>query len=167
MNLAEKAEHYRQTGEYLAQFDEAFMVKENINDWLTQWRSLDDPSKDFYGHNFEHYINLRIGEWHCDNGFTQTHEQVIARLEEKFMKRVGDDLDKNKKVRQVILTSEFDLYKTSLEWSQQPKYSHICILDPDGWDRKNYQYSFCQELIDEKEFRKRLSLSTIGSYPNE
>ena len=35
------------------------------------------------------------------------------------------------------------------------------ILDPDGWDRLNYDYSFYEELITEKEFIKRVLNSTI------
>ena len=51
--------------------------------------------------------------------------------------------------------------KTSKEWSEQREYKNIVILDPDGWDRKNYQYSFYEEMITEGEFYKRLSYSTI------
>ena len=54
-----------------------------------------------------------------------------------------------------------EILKTSLEWSKTKKYKHWKILDPDGWDRTNYEYSFNQELITEEEFNKRLSMSTI------
>jgi len=50
--------------------------------------------------------------------------------------------------------------KTSKEW-----YSHIAsgirIIDPDGWDRPNYEYSFNQEKITKEEFKKRLYASTL------
>lgn len=46
----------------------------------------------------------------------------------------------------------------SSEWIKQ--YGYI-ILDPDGWDRVNFDYSFNQELITKEEFEKRLSYSTV------
>ena len=48
--------------------------------------------------------------------------------------------------------------KTSAEWV---KGYNVHILDPDGWDRKNYNYSFNEEKITRKEFEKRLIFSTI------
>lgn len=52
--------------------------------------------------------------------------------------------------------------KTSEEWYQIHKEkSDLIILDPDGWDRSNYVWSFYVELISEEEFLKRLSYSTI------
>lgn len=49
--------------------------------------------------------------------------------------------------------------KTSAEW--QTVHGH-CIIDPDGWDRKNYQFSFNEELVTEMEYFTRLSTSTIA-----
>lgn len=57
-----------------------------------------------------------------------------------------------------------DIKLTSEEWNKK-----LCkklgvlniIVDPDGWDRNNYQYSFCEELITKKEFNNRLMKSTI------
>ncbi len=49
--------------------------------------------------------------------------------------------------------------KTSAEWIKQKPY--LTILDPDGWDRKNFDYSFNQELITFEEFSRRLNVSTI------
>ena len=48
--------------------------------------------------------------------------------------------------------------KTSEEWLKESDYD---ILDPDGWDRKNYDFSFRQELITEDEFWNRLVRSTV------
>lgn len=43
-------------------------------------------------------------------------------------------------------------------WSK--KYSNeVKILDPDGWDRKNFEHSW-NELITEDEFNRRLCNST-------
>ena len=50
--------------------------------------------------------------------------------------------------------------KTSAEWIKKVNYE---IINPDGWDRKNYDYSFNKEKITMEEFQKRLSLSTVIS----
>jgi len=48
--------------------------------------------------------------------------------------------------------------KVSSEWIKE----YDCkIIDPDGWDRKNYDYSFNIEKITRKEFEFRLLTSTI------
>ena len=54
--------------------------------------------------------------------------------------------------------------KTSAAWHSllETKYPGSYVMDPDGWDRKNYDYSFYQELIDQEEFLKRLTQSTIA-----
>lgn len=49
-------------------------------------------------------------------------------------------------------------FKTSKEWYEN---CTIEILDHDGWDRKNFEYSWCQEMITKKEFERRLMYSTI------
>lgn len=49
--------------------------------------------------------------------------------------------------------------KTSKEWTKD--MNKIKILDPDGWDRNNYNYSFNEEKITEEEFLFRLMRSTI------
>ena len=52
--------------------------------------------------------------------------------------------------------------RTSNEWlSMAPKEWKLVILDPDGWDRKNYDYSFNEELITKDEFMNRVIHSTI------
>ena len=59
--------------------------------------------------------------------------------------------------------SDAEILKTSAEWYEVvcvPK--GILIYDPDGWDRRNYDYSFSVEKITEKEFQNRLSISTIS-----
>jgi len=48
--------------------------------------------------------------------------------------------------------------QTSNKWAEKADY---IILDPDGWDRKNYEYSWYQEEITEEEFNKRLSKSSL------
>ena len=50
--------------------------------------------------------------------------------------------------------------KTSEEWYEKLG-EHYIIHNPDGWDRKNYQYSFYEEKITEEEYNKRLMVSTL------
>tara|TARA_R110002012_G_scaffold49804_5_gene128897 strand:- start:17640 stop:17903 length:264 start_codon:yes stop_codon:yes gene_type:complete len=52
------------------------------------------------------------------------------------------------------------LLKTSADWKES-LCPELVILDPDGWDRSNYEYSFNEELISEKEFIGRLIGSTV------
>jgi hypothetical protein len=37
----------------------------------------------------------------------------------------------------------------------------VAVMDPDGWDRENWQFSWYEELITEEEFNRRLMESTI------
>lgn len=52
--------------------------------------------------------------------------------------------------------------KTSQEWERLvPSEYKLIIMNPDGWDRKNFQYSFYEEKITKVEFINRLASSTI------
>lgn len=53
-----------------------------------------------------------------------------------------------------------EILKTSSEWAEECLLPGEQILDPDGWDRQNYEHSFNKELINESEFSKRLVQST-------
>ena len=57
-----------------------------------------------------------------------------------------------------------EVLKTSEEW--QNEFKEITILDPDGWDRKNFQYSWYEEKITKREFNKRMCSSTIQADAN-
>ena len=48
--------------------------------------------------------------------------------------------------------------KTSAEW--QELYPYPKVMDPDGRDRKNYDYSWYQEKINIKEYASRVRHST-------
>lgn len=50
--------------------------------------------------------------------------------------------------------------RTSQDWQKDPEYEGLTIMDPDGWDRKNYEYSFNEELITRTEFERRSGTST-------
>lgn len=55
-------------------------------------------------------------------------------------------------------------FKTSDVW--QKEFPHIKILDPDGWDRTNYQFSWFEERISYDEYMKRMMTSTcMGHNP--
>lgn len=55
--------------------------------------------------------------------------------------------------------------KTSKEWYESlVECMRIMIMDPDGWDRKNYQHSFYEERITFAEFNSRLNRSTVLKY---
>ena len=54
-----------------------------------------------------------------------------------------------------------EILRTSSEWLSRLHPGTI-ILDPDGWDRSNYEYSFYKERITSKEFNERLIRSTIA-----
>jgi hypothetical protein len=52
------------------------------------------------------------------------------------------------------------ILKTSEEWQKEIKH-FMRVLDPDGWDRKNFQHSWYEEKISKQEFCKRTSISTV------
>lgn len=55
------------------------------------------------------------------------------------------------------MTTE-EIEKTSAEWIKEVGYE---VLDPDGWDRANFDYSWSKEKITMVEFQRRLALSTV------
>jgi hypothetical protein len=50
--------------------------------------------------------------------------------------------------------------KTSQDW--QTLYPDPLVLDPDGWDRKNFQFSWYEEKITHGEYTKRMLISTCA-----
>jgi len=58
-------------------------------------------------------------------------------------------------------------FKTSEKWANILLQDGEMILDPDGWDRENFQYSFFEEMINEEEFRRRMLFSTVVLAPKE
>lgn len=56
-----------------------------------------------------------------------------------------------------------EILKNSQEWHDilNAKYPDFLVMDPDGWDRKNYQFSWHEELITRAEFEKRMGTSTL------
>lgn len=56
-----------------------------------------------------------------------------------------------------------EIKRSSNQWLAmlQKEKPNFQILDPDGWDRLNYQFSFNEEKISKEEFNGRLMTSTI------
>ena len=50
-------------------------------------------------------------------------------------------------------------FRTSEEW--QKLFPRPKVYDPDGWDRKNFDYSWYQEKITKQEYEKRVMYSTV------
>ena len=55
--------------------------------------------------------------------------------------------------------------KTSRDWCRQFRVAQRDILDPDGWDRTNFEESFRAEEITKEEFGDRLGCSTTRFSP--
>lgn len=58
------------------------------------------------------------------------------------------------------------ILKTSEQWQAELDQTYI-VIDPDGWDRSNFQFSFFEEMISEQEFMKRLVNSTLIVGPKQ
>lgn len=54
--------------------------------------------------------------------------------------------------------------KTPEQWLQEPQYKHLTVLDPDGWDRLNFEQSWAEPLTQD-EFTARLLISTVITGP--
>lgn len=55
------------------------------------------------------------------------------------------------------------ILKTSEEW--QKEYPNPKVLDPDGWDRGNWDFSWKEEKITIEEYKNRLMTSTcMGNF---
>ena len=51
------------------------------------------------------------------------------------------------------------MLKTSQEWHEI--FHTIKVVDPDGWDRTNFEYSWNEEKITREEYSSRLEKSTV------
>ena len=49
--------------------------------------------------------------------------------------------------------------KSADEWLQHKDFKHVQLMDPDGWDRKNFDASWNEEIT-RSEFEQRLMHST-------
>lgn len=55
--------------------------------------------------------------------------------------------------------------KTSKEWYDDEKHLYT-LLNADGWDRENFQYSFFEEKITKEEYTERITVSTLSIKSN-
>lgn len=85
----------------------------------------------------EVYPELEVVNYYC-------HRHKYAICELRFSKEYSD--------------MHFTV-KTSEQWYELD-LSGTVIYDPDGWDRKNYQFSFYEELITKEEYERRKMWST-------
>ena len=56
--------------------------------------------------------------------------------------------------------------KTSAEWQKKFR-DKIVVIDPDGWDRQNFEKSWNKDKISEFEFKERCMNSTCKFYDTE
>lgn len=63
----------------------------------------------------------------------------------------------------IVVGEEKEILKSSEDW--QKLYPEIKVLDPDGWDRKNFENSW-NELISFKEYNNRIMYSTCKGIMN-
>jgi|TARA_R110000787_G_scaffold202209_1_gene312953 hypothetical protein len=102
-----------------------------------------------------------------EDGQIETNGIFFSRENAEDRKEELDNSNRNKKysIKQHIkeIETEDELVdkiqlKTSFEWAKDCKYT---ILDPDGWDRKNFKFSWYQEQIAQQEFDNRVLLSSV------
>ena len=55
--------------------------------------------------------------------------------------------------------------KCADDWLCEPLYRNTLIMDPDGWDRRDFERSWAEEITEE-EFQRRLMGSTCISRPH-
>jgi hypothetical protein len=51
--------------------------------------------------------------------------------------------------------------KKPIDWLKEPQYAGVVILDPDGWDRSNFEQSW-NTAITEEVFQTRLAECTLS-----
>lgn len=83
---------------------------------------------------------------------------IEQQMPEWFVNTGTKESPKLENLKKLIL--EVLAKKSSPDWLKHHNIPHTCILDPDGWDRKNYVESW-NELITEEEFMTRVFKSTI------
>ncbi len=72
--------------------------------------------------------------------------------------RFPNEIEAIKEKEGITIRINREYPKTSKEW--QELFKEVVVLDPDGWDRKNYKYSWEEELIPLSEYYNRVRQST-------
>lgn len=78
-----------------------------------------------------------------------------------MMKNTPNDKDFGRKARAYLMNvnrHEQSELRNSHEWIKEYGYR---IIDFDGWNRDDFQFSYFEEKINRQEFERRLFLSTI------
>jgi len=106
-----------------------------------------------------HRKDLNVGEYLVDdrlkNGVSEFTGEHIHFATDKFPTWI--------EVEEYLMGQlSFLSLKTSSEWCEIiPTKYNLVILNTDGWDCKNFEFSFNEEAISLDEFKIRLSYSTI------
>lgn len=132
-------------------------VHEKYHDlrYYESWAQCLDDNTDFFisqGTVFEIYDLEDIDEY----------ETVITKNSEKeytFRSHFYNAATDLKECLQDELYRISDRNKTSREW--QEIYPDVRIVNPDGWDRSNFEYSWNEELISLEEYENRVRESSI------
>lgn len=141
-------------------------MKVNFNNMRTQM-----------GEDIKHIVNSLnegIAEGEVSSGVA-THiecemNNLIGKIKSLFCIYDEDDplftdmsdnpiLDQIKEFNPTLYTSEYWLDRRNSGMDEK-----VVIINPDGWDRSNYEFSFKEERITEEEFEMRLAKSTIEVY---
>lgn len=114
----------------------------------TQYDSIEGLEKDL-ADSFESWLRQ-------DGGFVSTAAPKLAA--QHFILRIQALIQSycDERARGVL-----EPKLTSHDWNWLVFGGDVVVLDPDGWDRKNYKYSWYEERITIKEFRGRVMLSTV------
>ena len=72
--------------------------------------------------------------------------------------RFPNEVEAIKERQGITIRINREYLKTSKEW--QELFKEVVVLDPDGWYRKNYKYSWEEELISLSEYYNRIIQST-------
>ena len=87
-------------------------------------------------------------------------EEQSNRFTKMLLRKVNENIDILERTIGKLESKEE--IKTSDEWenSDLPEMKGTKVLDPDGWDRQNFDFSYYQELITKEEYLHRVGGST-------
>ena len=87
-------------------------------------------------------------------------EEQSNRFTKMLLRKVNENIDILE--RTIVKLESKEEIKTSDEWenSDLPEMKGTKVLDPDGWDRQNFDFSYYQELITKDEYLLRVGGST-------
>ena len=87
-------------------------------------------------------------------------EEDSNRFTKMLLRKVNENIDILERTIGKLESKEE--IKTSDEWekSDLPEMKGTKVLDPDGWDRQNFDFSYYQELITKDEYLHRVGGST-------